>query len=408
MTKKLIGSVVLAGVLASAASAVQITPFGYVGVIANFGFGDANKLPGEGTTGYLGVTGHIGVDFNFSGFKIGAGAMAGFAPLTIGTEGSYTNNTYVGWNGSLYRRPWVELSDLYLGYQGSGFDVALGRYNASKILATADWIGGHNQGFALAYQSSYFGIWATWVNDYLRNGYNANSSLAKDGRYGMDISGMGSYASSWNNFNVNNELFALGADFKFGEYVSLSPYAQYWLRNNGWSDTLQAGARLIVSFNAGPVKSTTTGRFLWSNNINNGGNGFMWQADQEFVFIDMIKLGGGYLSIGNIGLGGNTIVDRTRFYGQYLYPGAYNGTGLANRGYLDAGVNTWYVFTGFKLGEALDLDILYADGDYKEFSTILNYNIIGGEKLTWSVGGGYVTNGFGNAHTGLVYTKLKF
>lgn len=405
MTKKIVGSIVAAGILVSVSNAATITPFGQVGVIGNFGFGDGNS------SSYLGVTGNVGIDFDFNGLKFGAGAWAGFAPLTIDAGGDYTSNAYVHrWDGALFKRPFVELSELYLGYQGGGLNFLFGRYNANKILSTAEWIGGNNQGFALSYDSSYFGVWATWVNDYLRNGYNASNKIGNtDGRYGMDISGMGNYSSSWNNFNVRNELFAAGIDVKIGEYFSLSPYAQYWLRD-GWTDTLQAGARLAFSFNAGPVKSTTTGRFLWSNNIDNGGNGIMWQADQEFLFVDMVKLGGGYLSIGGLGLANNSIVDRTRFYGQYLYPAfySYNGTGLSNRGYLNAGVDTWYVFTGFKLGETLDLDILYADGDYKEFSTILNYNILESGSFKWSVGGGYVTNGFGNAHTGLVYTKAKF
>ncbi|MCI5787716.1 MAG: hypothetical protein MR025_09855, partial [Helicobacter trogontum] len=140
-----------------------------------------------------------------------------------------------------------------------------------------------------------------------------------------------------------------------------------------------------------------------------GANGFMWQVDEELLFVDMIKLGGGYLSIGNLSLNGTTLVDRTRFYGQYLFPmKGYDGTGLANRGYLNAGVDTWYVFTGLKLGETLDFDVLYAGGDYKEFSAIINYNILSSGNLVWSVGGGFVSNGFGNANSGLVFTKLKF
>lgn len=135
----------------------------------------------------------------------------------------------------------------------------------------------------------------------------------------------------------------------------------------------------------------------------------MWQVDEEFLFYNVFKLGGGYLSIGNIGLGTTTIVDRTRFYGQYLYPYlGYNGTGLSNRSYLNAGVNTWYVFTGFKVYDSLDFDILYAGGDYKEFSAIINYNVLNSGNLKWSIGGGYVSNGFGNANSALAFTKLKF
>lgn len=408
MTKKIMTSVVVAGFLASAAQAVEITPFGKIGAMGNFGLGNGNTLPGESITGYVGVVGHVGVDFNFSGFKLGMGAMAGYAPFTLGAGGNFSNNAFVG-GGKLFARPWAELSDLYMGYQGEGVDLAVGRYNASKILATADWIGGHNQGFAFAYQSQYFGIWGTWVNDWLRNGYNASSSLKSgaEGRYGMDIAGLGMYGS-WDNFKINNELFAVGMDFKFGEHVSLSPYAHYWSRANN-HDVLQAGGRLILDFDLGAVKTTTTARGLWTHYFNNGANGVMWQVDEELLFIDLIKLGGGYMSIGNIGLQGTALVDRTRFYGQYLYPmNGYNGTGLANRGYLSAGVDTWYVFTGIKLGETLDFDVLYAGGDYKEFSAIVNYNILNSGNLVWSVGGGFVSNGFGNANSGLAFTKLKF
>ncbi|RDU60082.1 hypothetical protein CQA44_10890 [Helicobacter sp. MIT 14-3879] len=392
--------------LANTASALEITPFGKVGVIGSFNFGNGNTLD-DPVLGYLGVTAHLGVDFNISGFRLGVGAMAGFAPLTLGAGGGYGSNFFVNHFGSLYKSPYVDASELYFGYSDHGISLIAGRYNASKLLPTAEWIGGHNQGLAFSFQSDYFGIWATWVNDYLRNGYNANADLGLDGRYGMDLAGFSGYSSSWDNFNIRNNLFAGGVDVKFAEYFSFSPYAQYWVRSH-LDNYLQVGARLSVAFNAGPVKSKTTLRGLWTNNLNSGGNGVMWQADEELLFVDMIKLGGGYFSVGGIGLNELTIVDRTRFYGQYLFPQGYNGTGLINRGYLDAKVQTWYVFTGFKLGEMLDFDVLYADGDYKEFSAILNYNILSSENFAWSVGGGYVTNGFGNAHTGLAYTKLKF
>ncbi len=399
MTKRIIGSVVLAGILASGVQAVEVTPFGKVGAIGNFGFGNGN-------IGYVGLVGQAGVDFNFSGFKLGAGVMAGFAPFTINSGGDFTHNAFVG-NGRLFSNPWVDVSDLYIGYQGSGLDFSLGRYNASKILATADWIGGHNQGFALAYQSQYFGIWGTWVNDWLRNGFNASSKLGGDGRYGMDLSGFGGYASSWNNFNFNNELFALGLDFKFGEGISFSPYAQYWLRSGDHS-VLQAGGRAVFDFNFGSVRTITTARALWSHLFHNGANGLMWQIDEELVFADIVKLGGGYFSVGDVGLGGLSLVDRTRFYGQYINPMSYSGVGLSNRSYLNAGVDTWYVFTGFKLGDTLDFDVLYAGGNYKEFSAILNYNIISNGNLVWSIGGGFVSNGFEGRNAGIAFTKLKF
>lgn len=414
MTKKM-GSFVLAGILSSSLQAAEITPFGKLGVLGNFGFGSGNTLNHAGVTGYVDIIGHAGVDFNFNGLRLGVGVMAGYAPLTVGAGGSFTNNAFVG-NGKLFVSPWIDVSDLYIQYQGSGLDFALGRYNASKILTTADWVGGYNQGFALAYQSEHFGIWGTWVNDWLRNGYNASANLKDggEGRYGMDISGFGKYPSSWNHFGFNNELFALGLDFKFGEHVSLSPYVQYALNatnvtNHTLSDVLQTGVRAILDFDLGSVKTTTTARALWSHTFKNSGNGVMWQIDEELLFVDTIKLGGGYMSIGNIGLNGTTLVDRTRFYGQYLHPmSGYNGTGLSNRSYLNAGVNTWYVFTGLKLGEALNFDVLYAGGNYKEFSAIVNYDIMNSGNLVWSVGGGFVSNGFGNANSGLVFTKLKF
>lgn len=410
MTKKVMGSFVLAGLLAGGAQAVEVTPFGKLGVMGNFGFGSGNTLPSESLTGYVGVVGQAGVDFNFNGLRLGIGAMAGYAPLAIGAGGSFTSNAFVGGSGKLFASPWIDVSDLYLQYQGAGLNLALGRYNASKILTTADWLGGYNQGIAFAYQSQYFGIWGTWINDWLRNGYNASASLkdGDEGRYGMDISGFGNYPSSWNNFNLNNEIYALGMDFKFGDSVSLSPYAQY-LSRVGNNDVLQAGARAILDFDLGVVKTTTTARALWSHTFINGANGFMWQFDEELLFADMFKLGGGYMSIGSVGLNGTTLVDRTRFYGQYLYPyNGYNGVGLSNRSYLNAGVDTWYVFTGLKFSEALNLDVLYAGGDYKEFSAIVNYDILHSDNFVWSVGGGFVSNGFGNANSGVAFTKLKF
>lgn len=405
MTKKIIQSVVAAGLLAGVSQAVEVTPFGKLGVMGNFGFGN-NTLNNNSLTGYVGVVGHAGVDFNFSGLKLGIGAMTGYAPFTLGAGGNFTNNAFVNNSGKLFANPWIDVSDLYIQYQGAGLDLALGRYNASKILATADWIGGYNQGFALAYQSDSFGIWGTWVNDWLLNGYNASANLGSEGRYGMDIAGFGKYRSTWTNFG-SNELFALGMDFKIGEGISISPYAQY-LSVRGSNDVLQAGGRLILGFDLGAVKTTTTARTLWSHAFNNSKDGLMWQVDEELLFADTVKLGGGYLSIGHFGLQGTTLVDRTRFYGQYLQPYGYNGTGLSNRSYLNAGVNTWYVFTGLKLGDTLDFDVLYAGGNYKEFSAILNYNIISGEGLVWSVGGGFVSNGFGGANSGLAFTKLKF
>ncbi|RDU72501.1 hypothetical protein CQA66_04085 [Helicobacter aurati] len=406
------GSVALT-VLANSANALEMNPFGTLGVTGNFAFGDNTIHAGDNISGYLGVTGHLGVEFDFSGFKLGVGAMAGFAPLTLGTTGGYGSNIFVH-NRGLYRSPFVDASDLYIGYTSSELRFLMGRYNGSKVLSTADWIGGYNQGVAFSYQSEFFGVWATWVNDFLRNGYNAHANLAIDGRYGMDLAGFAGYGSSWHNFNLNNELFAAGVDFRLGEILSISPFAQYWLRNG--ADYLQAGARLALTFDLGAIKTTTTFRGLWTNNIDTGGNGVLWQADEELLLFDMIKLGGGYLSVGGIGLNGLTLVDRTRFYGQYLFPYGYNGTGLRNRGYLNATAETWYVFTGLKLGESANLDVLYANGNYKEFSAIINYDIIGGDAgeegesgggLVWSVGGGYVTDDF-KSHTALAYTKIKF
>lgn len=401
--------------LASSANAVEITPFGKVGAIGNFAFGD-NTVNNKKVTGYIGVTGQLGVDFNFNGFRLGVGAMAGFAPLTIGTDGGYGSNIFVN---NLYKRPFVDASDLYVGYRTDGLTFMLGRYNGSKVITDADWIGGYNQGAAFAYNNEFFGVWATWINDFLRNGYNANANFNIDGRYGMDLSGFGGYSSSWNNFNLKRELFAAGVDVRIGEFFEFSPFAHYWLLNKN-DNYLQAGARMALSFDLGIVKSTTTLRGMWTHNLakspNGAQNGVFWQAEEELLFLDMVKLGGGFLSVGGIGLSGLTLVDRTRFYGQYLSPYLFDGTGIGIRDYLSAATKTYYVFTGFKLGNFVDLDILYANGHHKEFSTIINYNIIGGSiddeggenGITWSVGGGYVTDDFKRSHTALVYTKLKF
>ncbi len=406
MKKSILVSAMLAGALVSSSNALDLKLFGDAGVMGLFQFGN-NTINNTSLSGYVGVVGHLGLDLDFSGFKLGVGAIAGYAPLTVGTHGTFTNNEFVG-SGKIFPKPWVDLSDLYAGYVTDGLKIKLGRYNGSEILQTADWIGGYNQGIAFSYGSDSFGVWATYVNEVLRNGFNASHKIGAESRYGFDISRLGRY-SNYFDFNFNNELFAGGVDVKIGDMFMISPFVQYWLRNG--NDVLQVGGRAIADLDLGGVKSTTTARVLWSK-IFNEGSGFMWQVDQEFLFLDMIKLGGGYLSIGGISLNGLSLVDRTRFYGQYLHPASVaDGTGLSYRSYLGAGVGTWYLFTGAKLGDSLDLDILYAGGDYREFSAIASYTIIGGgdsDGFKWSVGGGYVNNGFRGDHAALAFTKISF
>lgn len=122
----------------------------------------------------------------------------------------------------------------------------------------------------------------------------------------------------------------------------------------------------------------------------------LFWLDQEFLFGGVFKIGAGAYTTTKNGI--YTPNNVTRFYtGTYLTPG------YSNINYFLGKVSSWYVFTGIK-SQWVDLDVVYADGDHKEFTAILSVTIFDQKVkgslngISLKVGGGYVSNGFNSAY----------
>ncbi|PAF50793.1 hypothetical protein BKH43_04350 [Helicobacter sp. 13S00401-1] len=413
MTRKIIASVALVGTLSlGAAGAMDFNYNGYVGAFGNIGFGNGNKVnygDSINQSSYAGVSGHFAGDFGFDNIHLGVGALAAFSPFNrnsiVGTKGYSLDN--------IYQKPFIDLSDLYFKYDTKEFKLVLGRYDVNDVLNTSDWIGGYNQGIAFNYQGQYFGIWGTYINDWLNTGYNLSPDFNSDfGKFGSGLSAFSPYNTTLGRFGnfFSRNVFSGGLDFNIADMVSINPYGAYWM-NQGVNGAPLAQAGLRASLMLGDKSSfmsTTTFRTLWQNSIGIDNDfGMMYWIDQEFKFMDMFKLGAGYLYIGRKGV--VSLNDRTRFYGQFFSPVGLNGNTLT-RSYLNAGVSTWYVFGGFMITKTLNLDLLYAGGNYHEASAVLNWQIINDNQFNWSVGTGVVATGFNAANklNVLAFTKFKF
>lgn len=416
MSKKVIGAIALTSMLVGL-NAANVKTFGSIGAIGNFGFGNGNAVTAgvnsnnngtgkSGQTSLLGLKAHIGVDIKNGANSFGLGVMAGFAPY--GTPFTSVSTNY---GSGFYKSPYIDLSDFYYQYgnQSSGF--ILGRYNLSKFVKNADWVGGYNQGLGLSFNTNGVGVWVAWINDWLNTGFNSSYELnSSKSRAGLDLASFAPYNSSWTNWSVGNrDIVTGGLDFDFGDSVSFNPYAAYWF-NRGNTPLIQAGARMSINLGNSNFYSTTTLRILWQNSIHVDNDfGIMLWADQEFLIKDIFKIGGGYMSIGRKSIA--SITDRTRFYGQLLTPNTLN-FGTLGRGYLNANANIYYGFIGVKAGEKVSFDLLYAGGGYSEFSAILNWEAYSNTKVAWNIGGGLVTNGLSRGpaqqYNGVVFTKLTF
>ena len=396
MKKKIFGSMVLVGMALTSAKAVDVNFFGHIGGAYNQGLSQGNaqySVDGKKAT-YTGITGHVGMDLGFNALHFGVG-LYGAMPI-YGTKLSYTlnggaNGTQHTINGNeadiMYSKNYIDLSDLYLMYDNSNITLAVGRFN-NEFLGS-EWLNAYMQGVAFKYQSKMFGVWGAWMNDFTTYGYAPN-------RIASELMSYHRFPSSFNNFGIGNEVFAAGMNFDF-DFLTFDPFVNYYL-NKGFEDMAQAGANLALIFGkeGGAVQSTTTFKFMWQNILGKTGDStMMLLGDEELIFGGIFKLGGGVFGT----TGGNGIVtinDGTRFYGQrYLTPN-FNYWSSA---YFTPKNATWYIFTGVK-SAYFDLDILYADGDCKEFSAIASFTVFETQSkgslngVSVKLGGGYVNNGF--------------
>lgn len=403
MKKKVFSSLVLSGLMATSAYAVDVNFFGHIGGAYNQGLSGGNKSGVDNDkASYGGVTGHLGVDFGFNALHLGVGAYGSF-PIygtKIFNEGYYENQADVA-----YSKKYADLSDLYIKYDGGDLTIAVGRFNNEFL--DSPWINAYMQGVAAKWKIRSFGAWATWMNDYTTYGYAFN-------RIASELMSYHRFPSSFNGFGIGNEVFAGGLNFDF-KFLKFDPYVNYFFNKGSVDDSIQAGARLALVFgDNGPVQSTTSIDFMWENTFGiSNDDTMLLLTDEELLFGGVFKLGGGFLAT----TGGNGIVainNPTRFYGAKFLTPNYN---YGSSGYFFAKNNTWYVFTGVK-SQYFDLDVLYANGDYNEFSAIASFTVFDKQVkgslngIALKVGGGYVNNGFkSNAfqHSNVVgFAKLSF
>lgn len=384
MKAKILGSVILASAMATSASA-GVELFGHLGALYDQGFGNSND------NGYAGFTGHLGVDIGNSEFGFGVGAWGGTKLWSSG------GNNY---GKTMYGTDYIDLSDLYIRYTG-GFNFYAGRFNGDFL--GADWIDNYVQGVSASFDTRHFGVWLTWANDWTTYG-------VLPGRIGSELAAYSRFPSSFNNFDIGSrDVFAAGMRFDLG-FLQIDPFFHYWLNNNVYtqsSDIIQAGAKLGLIFGSDMgVKSITSARFMWQNWHTNT---FLFWIDEELRFNDTFKFGAGWYIIGNNG-SIMTMADHSRFYGRYT---TYSTNGSS---YFTSGTNAWYVFGGVEHNR-FKLDVLYADGDYHEFSAVFSVRVFNlkcsfmREGLGLDVGAGYVNNGFTQptqTHNGIVFAKLVF
>lgn len=382
MKSKLLVSAILASALATGASA-KVELFGHLGMVYNQEFGDYMS-GNKDAVNYGGFTGHLGID-------IGTGSV-GFGVGGWGGSQIWATNDYAKY--ALYGDKYIDLSDLYFRYNGA-FDFYAGRY--SNKFMRSDWLESYNQGVGFSWNLGKSNIWASWINDYTTYG-------VLPGRIASELMAYHRFPSSFNNFGVGKrDVIAGGANLDFG-MVQLDPFVHYFLDSGAQSNVLQAGARAALVLGGSGVKSITSGRFMWQNGYST--NTFLLWLEEELRFQEIFKLGGGWYMIGdNAGI--RTISDHSRFYGRYLMP---------SQGYFTRGSMSWYVFGGVE-HERVKFDVLYAGGDYSEFSAVASVRVLDlkldfmREGLGLDLGGGYVANGFTNNiqyHNAIAFAKLVF
>lgn len=406
MQKKILGSFIMASCFLGSVNAADFVMFGHIGGFFDKGFGKGNEVidakdDKSKTADYTGLSAQLGIDVGFGNLHIGA---AGWGVLPIWGSPTKFLNTNHSYAEHRYTTKYADLSDLYVKYDGE-IQLAIGRFD--NVFLGSDWIIGHTQGVGVKWDTRYFGAWATWVNDFSTFGYQSN-------RFGSELSSFNRYSSSFNNFGVgDNDLFAGGVNIDLG-MLKIDPFVHYWLGGyfkGSDHSMLQAGTKVALELgNDKGIKSITSLRFIWQNifGVNNDDTTLLW-VDEELRFNDMFKIGGGWYSVGKYN-GIFTINDNARFYGRaYL-------TGAARPSYFFSNENSWYVFTGLEL-EKFKIDVLYAGGDYKEFSAIASWNVFdvkgrGSSGYGLQIGGGYVNNGFvGNVdqqNNVVVFAKLFF
>lgn len=390
MKKKILGSITLCGVLFSSSQAVSFEAFGHIGTAYSFGIDKISKENGEKERPWFGgATARVGFEVGMGPVSLGLG-VAGGLPYAISPSGEFSDfvkDVYFTRASDVKWYNWI--SDAYLRVDTRYFSFIGGRYDLStffdgkngQIANGVDWFSGLSEGLSFRLESRYVNWWGIYSYETMDFG------ARNPGRIGNDLMGYHQYQK---NGVDDAHYFSSGIDINIDDMVYIDPFSAYLLQ--GGDDILQAGGKLEFVFGGKSILSDTTIRGMYQNSTKNT---YLWWIDQEFVFGDMFKLGGGYYSVGN-DAGIYHQSDKTRFYGNTFGGGS---------DYFAAGSDVWYVFAGFT-HKYFELDLLYADKDYKEISAVAQVNLINNRWAKFSVGGGYIReNSFDR---GIAFTKLSF
>lgn len=342
-------------------NAGNIEVWGHAGLSWQMNFADKNY-----TQSYGGLSASVGFDASWSnGIAFG-----------IGGWGAYTiyNNNYPKENkaNSAYKAYGI-ISDFYFSYTHPMVQIALGRYDTNNI--KYEWFSGYNEGASVAVNIlDFMRVWAL---------YSFEQTLQFKKLYRETT---GSMNALWNykrhESNVDSKrdehLIAFGADFYFAKYFKIAPYA-YFVTNNFGATGFSAD---MVFGNEHKFHSQTGLQYTFIDNIRGGDLlGHLLWVEQEFGY-DWFYFGAGYFKTFNNGVGILTKYgDSSRFYGSVIAPSNYNAGGE----YFGKNQSAWYVFTGAR-HKNFKVDILYADGGYKELSALASITIF--EHLEF--GAGYV------------------
>lgn len=409
MKKLHISTILAASLAASATFGAEITPFGFLGAYYSQGLGNMPALDSKDKSvqeSYAAVAARLGLDIGLGqNFSFGVG-LQGAIPVY---QNWYSAGQTDGVGDAHYPQQY-DVSDAYLKYDNKTTSFVAGRFDVGqfyygkdkKEYSGMDWLWGNIQGAALNIKGQHVGIWGLWMNSKLGVYGNQN-------RMAYEMANFGTF-SAWKH-NHAGEVFMGGLDFDY-DVFKFSPYAMYdtnYQHSNlsGTRSVLSAGAKAVLDIKGSSVRSITTLRGLWQQyEIGNQTiNPTLLWVDEELVFSEIFKVGAGYISTSRYGalLYGH---DNSRFYG---YRGSNVYGGMYNPLVYGGNSGTWYVFGGIKPDSRLELDLLYAGGDYSEISAVAQFRLYGSNEGTnIKVGGGFVsTRGYDWDSSNLDFNKRR-
>lgn len=361
--KKLIIAISLA---TSTLCAGEISVWGHAGISGQWNLND-----GGASRNYAGVSASIGFDAIFSnGISFGLG---GWGAYTIYKQRCINSSDINCSNTTNPYNAYGIISDAYLAYSNSIFQIVAGRYDTTNL--KYEWFNGHNEGLSAGVNIlDFMRLWGLYSFEQAlqfrkvhRESYGEMNALWNYKRHESNV-----------DFKRDEHLLAFGADFIFGNYFKVAPYA-YFVTNNfgatgfvanmvfGNSNEFYSNSKFEYTFLDTFAGSSLPGQLIW--------------LDQEFGY-DWLSFGVGYYKTFNNGVQKLTYYgDTTRFYGSVIEASEYNASGE----YFGANQSTWYLFASARY-DKFKFDLLYADGGYKELTALASITLFN----HFEFGGGYV------------------